>query len=329
MFKKTTILFTLLMVTMILPGIGLAQETWKLHDDLFSVTFPTQNEGWACGRWGTIRHTTDGGKTWQAQNSGTDLTLSAIFFVDSQNGWAVGNVGTILHTTDGGKTWGKQESPEVFYHMDVFFLTPQKGWIVSEYTQILHTQDGGATWQVQFTDEVFKLKAISFCDDLNGWTVGEYGFIYHTSDGGNTWVKQGGHFGYNEESGEIEAETFLFDVVALDAKSAVAVGADGMVIQTADTGKTWQRVPVGGRKESRFFTIAFDGNDTLVIGGVGANLYSDDRGGSWHKIHFDPSMDYGWLYNFVHKAESKFVAVGEAGAIYLSSSPGKWDRIYY
>ena len=75
-----------------LPSILYAQQKkqQELYDDLFSVSFPTEKEGWACGRWGTILHTADGGKTWIRQNSGTDFTLSSIYFVDSKNGWAVG-----------------------------------------------------------------------------------------------------------------------------------------------------------------------------------------------------------------------------------------------
>ena len=51
---------------------------------------------------GLILHTTDGGDTWDAQESGTSDSLASIHFVDSNVGWAVGLYGTILHTTTGG-----------------------------------------------------------------------------------------------------------------------------------------------------------------------------------------------------------------------------------
>ena len=180
----------------------------EMSEDLLSVSFPTEKEGWACGRWGTVLHTADGGKTWMLQPSGTENTLVSIYFVDPQNGWAVGEEGTILHTADGGKTWEKQKSPVPFYLMKVYFVTPLKGWIVGERTHILSTVDGGKTWNIQFKDEDFILKSVSFCDELHGWAVGEYGFIYHTKDGGANWMKQAGHFDISEIQVVWKEETF-------------------------------------------------------------------------------------------------------------------------
>ena len=101
-----------LAVFLILLAMGVqtvrADSPWRPHDDLFSVSFSTEAKGWACGRWGTILHTSDGGKTWAAQHSGTDFTLTGIYFVNEVLGWAVGAEGTILHTGDGGRTWEKQ-----------------------------------------------------------------------------------------------------------------------------------------------------------------------------------------------------------------------------
>jgi photosystem II stability/assembly factor-like uncharacterized protein len=108
--RKT--LVVLLSMWCFVPGILGAQQ--KISEDLFSVTFPSEKEGWACGRLGSIIHTSDGGKAWIRQNSGVNLTLTSIHFVDTRNGWAVGDEGAILHTSDGGKTWEKQKSPVPF-----------------------------------------------------------------------------------------------------------------------------------------------------------------------------------------------------------------------
>src|SRR5260370_41007147 len=55
---------------------------------------------------------------WTPEDSGTDLPLHAVFFIDAQTGWAVGGAcqapqlcrDVILHTTDGGDTWTFQAS---------------------------------------------------------------------------------------------------------------------------------------------------------------------------------------------------------------------------
>ena len=322
------VLLTILLLGLIDPTIMSASETYDRHDDLFAVSFPNEKEGWACGAWGVIWHTRDGGRTWKAQKSETDSTLSSIFFIDPQTGWAVGNEGTILHTSDGGQNWARQESPVTFFHRDVFFVTPSTGWIASEKTHILTTKDGGKTWQVQFSDEAYNLVAIAFSDEKHGWTVGEYGFTYHTDDGGNNWVHQAGYFRVSDETGDIETGVFLFDVVALDAKTGVAVGADGVVTRTEDGGKTWNRLDAGIPK-ALFFGAAYDGMDTIVIGGKGAYLYSTDRGQSWEEILLSPPMAYRWLYGFDEIGAGRFAAVGEEGAIYLSTSPGSLQRINY
>jgi photosystem II stability/assembly factor-like uncharacterized protein len=298
-------------------------------EDLLSVAFPTEKEGWACGRWGIVLHTADGGKTWVLQSSGTENTLVSIHFVDPQNGWAVGEEGFILHTADGGNTWGQQKSPVPFYLMKVYFVTPLKGWIVGERTHILSTIDGGKTWIIQFKDEDFILKSISFCDELHGWAVGEYGFIYHTEDGGTTWKKQAGNFDISDETGAVEGENFLFDVTAVDPQTVWAVGIDGYVIRTVDGGKTWKEVKTEAPK-TQLFCVASSQGDTVLIGGNGTFLISTDNGKTWKNPTFDPPINYGWLYGLARRGGAEFVAVGWDGSIYLSDGKNplsSWHRV--
>ncbi|MBT8340466.1 MAG: hypothetical protein HKP58_18680 [Desulfatitalea sp.] len=289
----------------------------QTHEALFSVSFPTGNDGWACGRWGTVLHTMDGGKKWEVQNSGTDYTLSSIFFINPSHGWAVGNAGAIIHTTDGGNTWEKQKSPVPFRLMKVDFVSPLKGWIVSERTHILATSDGGRTWNIQFADDDFILKSVSFCDERHGWAVGEYGYIYHTENGGDTWQKQSGHFGFSPESGAVVGDPFLFDVAAIDPRTAWAVGIDGHVIKTLDGGMTWTKIETGAPR-TQFFCVAANPAGTVLIGGKGTFLASTDNGESWQNQIFEPSIIYGWIYGLSWRGTSEFVAVGWDGSIYFS-----------
>lgn len=231
---------------------GSAVKKQVRHEDLLSVTFADEQNGWACGRLGTILHTRDGARTWVPQQSNIKYTLASIFFVDENNGWAVGELGTILHTGNGGKTWEKQKNPVTLYLFGVQFVNPLEGWIATEYTTVLHTVDGGKTWVVQYKGQDFYLKSLSFADPLNGWAVGEYGFIYHTNDGGKTWTRQAGHYKLSEETGQVDAETLLFDVVAVDRNTAWAIGIDGKVIRTEDGGKVWNQIEISGVKRHLF-----------------------------------------------------------------------------
>ncbi|MBT8340023.1 MAG: hypothetical protein KJP07_08420 [Desulfatitalea sp.] len=301
----------------------------KINEALFSVSFPTENVGWACGRWGTVLHTTDGGTKWKVQNSNTDYTLSSIFFTDPLHGWAAGNEGAIIHTTDGGNTWKQQKSPVSFRLMKVHFVTPLKGWIVAERTHILSTLDGGRTWHIQFADGDFILKSISFCDEQHGWAVGEYGYIYHTENGGATWQKQSGYFGFSPESGAVVGDPFLFDVAAIDPKTAWAVGIDGHVISTRDGGKTWGKIETGAPR-TQFFCVASNRMGAVLIGGKGTFLVSTDNGRSWKNPVFEPPITYGWIYGLSRRgASSGFSAVGWDASIYTSDndhSLSLWHR---
>ena len=299
----------------------------QVSEDLFSVSFPNERDGWACGRWGAIVHTSDGGLSWSRQDSGTDYTLSSVYFVDPRHGWAGGDEGTIIYTSDGGRTWEKQKSPVPFFLMDVYFATPLKGWIVTEWTHILFTDDGGKTWRIQFKDQDFILKAVSFADSVHGWAVGEYGYIYHTSNGGANWEKQAGYFGISKSTGEVEGGNILFDVVAIDAQTAWAVGIDSYVITTEDRGKTWREVHTGGPK-TKLFCISTDRMDTILIGGKRFFLSSSDKGRTWHTPAFKPPITYGWVYGLAPRGSLGFVAVGWEGAIYLSTS-NNWHRVNY
>jgi photosystem II stability/assembly factor-like uncharacterized protein len=311
----------------LIPAILCAEQKQILHDDLFSVSFPNEKDGWTCGRFGTILHTANGGKTWTRQNSGTDYTLSSVCFVDGQNGWAVGDQGIIIHTVDGGKTWEMQKSPVPYVLMNVYFISPLKGWIVGERTHILSTQNGGKTWRVQFSDEDFILKAASFCDELHGWAVGEYGYIYHTTNGGATWEKQAGYLRISPETLQPEGGKFLFDVMALDPQIVWAVGIDGTVIRTVDRGKTWKKVATGAPK-TQLFCIASNKKETILIGGNGVFLRSMNKGGTWEVPEFRPPITYDWIYKVARRGDSGFVAVGSKGAIYVSSSTF-WQRVFY
>ncbi len=327
--RRAELILAVLIFSFLIPQV---QAQQKIYDDLFSASFPNEKEGWASGRWGCILHTVDGGKTWSRQNSGTDLTLSSIFFVDSNNGWAVGEEGVILHTPDGGKTWEKQKSPVPLFHMRAFFLSSLKGWIVSEQTHILHTEDGGKTWNVQFKDQDAIFKSISFCDAYNGWAAGEYGYIYHTVNGGKTWEKQAGSFGISETTGDLEGGNFLFDVVAVDPQTAWAVGVDGYVVKTINGGKTWQEVSTGASK-AELFSVGYDSKTgMMVIGGSGVLLASLDKGKTWKVAESDPPVIYDWVYRVSRVGEGRFLLVGDSGMMYLNEGKNPsmaWKRVKY
>ena len=147
--------------------------------------------------------TTDGGRTWKAKPSGTELALYNVQFVDAQNGWISGQDGLILHTTDGGESWQKQNTGVPVPIFALWFLDKNHGWAVGQQATYLRTTDGGATWQegrIEVSLEGVSEDAtlamndptlydVHFVDEKTGWMVGEFGKIYHSTDGGATWIR--------------------------------------------------------------------------------------------------------------------------------------------
>ncbi|HIE30483.1 TPA: hypothetical protein EYP66_24760 [Candidatus Poribacteria bacterium] len=92
-------------------------------------------EGWATTYYSSdyqffIRHTIDGGRTWEGQNIPLEVqerlkpaSLHSVSFVNGEVGWAVGSRGIILHTRDGGRTWQFQESGMDIDLVDVQYVS--------------------------------------------------------------------------------------------------------------------------------------------------------------------------------------------------------------
>ncbi len=70
---------------------------------LNSVFAVDANNVWTVGSGATILRTSDGGASWNTEESGIPLgtELNSVFFVDSDDGWAVGEEGEIVHYSTG------------------------------------------------------------------------------------------------------------------------------------------------------------------------------------------------------------------------------------
>ncbi|MDT7780529.1 MAG: hypothetical protein QOC99_3041 [Acidobacteriota bacterium] len=97
---------------------------------LNAVSFADTRRGWAVGAGGAVLATTDGGRTWRAQQSGTESDLFDVKFFDEREGWAVGGDGTAIHTADGGATWSAEPTGTPHTLECLFFKGRTRGWAV-------------------------------------------------------------------------------------------------------------------------------------------------------------------------------------------------------
>ena len=169
------------------------QNPYPTSNTLLAVKFLTPQKGWVAGELGTILYTSDGGSTWEPQNSGTQKKIKCLFFVNELQGWAVGGEsqttekGVILATKDGGKKWAIQDGDFNSPLNSVFFINNKEGWIVGDEGVVLHTVDGGMKWERQNVSIARNIASVYFINTQIGWLlVGNE--VYRTTDAGQNWI---------------------------------------------------------------------------------------------------------------------------------------------
>jgi photosystem II stability/assembly factor-like uncharacterized protein len=249
---------------------------------ILSIDEPEEGNIWIIGNFGVIFNSSNGGETWEEQNSGVQDMLCDVDFVDSKNGWVSGIKGTMLHTNDGGYNWERQKTGTQRHLLSLCFVDTEYGWAVGDFSTILHTRDGGKTWVSQSKESDVIYSNIYFTDRSNGWIVGENGIMLHTIDGGNHWEPV---MPKNFERATIEEEYTnprpgLFGVYFSDKDHGWICGLDSTIMYTADGGVSWKFLNSGS---DILYNIIVRGDRGWAVGTQGTFLLSTDGGLSWNK----------------------------------------------
>jgi photosystem II stability/assembly factor-like uncharacterized protein len=306
-------------------------------DRFYDVKALSAEKALVVGYAGKILSTGDGGKTWQAKPSGTDLALYNVEFVDAQTGWVCGQDGLILRTKDGGETWHKQESGLSSPIFALSFVDQNHGWAVSDQATYLRTTSGGESWEqgrieasLEGVSEEATLALVDphlydvhFIDEKTGWMVGEFGKIYHSTDGGVSWTEQQntllGQAGIDDA---LNLPT-LFGVRFANATDGFAVGLEGKIVKTTDGGKTWaftaQDLSVFSTDPFYAIKLLGDGQGWIV---GGASRILQLRNGDWKAAPMS-SQSAVWLRAVDFLDENNGWIVGGYGMILHTTDGGK------
>ena len=292
-------------------------------------------DAWAVGNYGALYHSSDGGQSWEARDSGTKVPLFSIDFGDAQHGWVVGKSAEILATSDAGKTWTRQKSPiEASKHLfKVRAADARTAWAVGDWGAIAVTTDGGATWQdrslptLTVLDEVrpdrndhlvledVVLYDVAWPDPQHGYIAGEFATLLATSDGGVTWVKR-----------KLPTEKTIFGLHFVSPDEGWAVGIDGLVLHTTDAGRTWA-VQHGNPDPATIDELAFNdalknpgmyavsvvGEAGMVVGDTGTILVSSDGGKNWTRRVLPDRDRFSWIRDVSLVPGARGVIVGAKG----------------
>jgi photosystem II stability/assembly factor-like uncharacterized protein len=253
-----------------------------VRQNLFAACFPTDREGWMVGELGRIIKTTDGGKSWVRQDAGTKRPFLAMSCLDAHTAWIAGKEGIIYGTTDGGDSWKQLETGSPRHIFSIEFPNPQRGHAVGDFGTMVHTEDGGKTWTTMRVPESVALPESALDTGVEPGDVNLYGMSFGDPD--HVWV----------------------------------VGEFGIIITSADGGRTWQQqhTPV----ESTLFGVRFlDANRGFAVGIDSVILATTDGGATWKTV--PPPVAQRSYYDVAIRGQNGWI-VGDSGTVLKTTDGG-------
>lgn len=186
---------------------------------------------------------------------------------------------------------------------------------VGERGAIARSVDAGRTWEMLPSPTHATLTCVSFADARLGWAAGHDGVILQTSDGGLNWVQQ-----YADAS----AETTFLDILALDTKHIIAVGAFGVFQTSSDGGRTWQKQKIL-EEDFHLNRISKATDDRLFIAGEHGSLAQLDSSGGNPQVL---TTSYSGSFYGVLPLDGNLLAYGQRSHVFRSTDQGKnWTEI--
>ena len=281
------------------------------------MSFVDSLTGWAAGEAGTIIRTTDGGESWEIQNSTVQTFIMDIFFIDENNGWALTLkdefpfTSVILKTTNGGEEWTAENFPDSSKLIrTIFFFDSLNGLAGGSY--FAYTSDGGMSWTEAEVDSGllsnFPVYRFNFFSRQFGYACGGFidraGVIWRTTNGGLNWTSQG-----------VSADE-VFDLHILDSLNAITLSGDpeGLYpiayLKTTNAGINWIY------EELPFFGLSFRIDFRTYNEGWSASGYkfllTTNRGETWEEFE---TPDSAVVYDIQFLDARMGYAVGENGVI--------------
>lgn len=271
---------------------------------------------WASGTGGTYLYTTDGGKTWRAdQVPGADsLQFRDVYATSADTAYLLsigrGEQSRIYKTTDGGETWTQSftnSDPEAFFDC-IDFWDSDHGLAFSDAVQgtfvLIETTDGGTTWR-RIPPEVLppaskgeaSFAASGTCLITQGDSTAYFGTgavdtarLIKTTDRGRTWTAHATPIEAGAPVAGIASITFRDSIhgAALGGVMTTGDPPDSTIVSVAltrDGGKTWSpasSVPLAGVFGGSYVPGASP--STLVVVGPQGLWFTTDEGKTWQQV---------------------------------------------
>ena len=275
-------------------------ENWNLQysgttERLHSVHAFNENTIYAVSENGAVLKSINSGANWSSQGGGTSI-INRSYFFDENIGWVIGNNGVILKTTNAGNNWSAQSSGTTNDLFGLYFTSVDSGTVVGDSGTVLKTTNGGNTW-IPFVINP-GLENFTESSQLNEDRIND---IWEANDDFNVLVGNNGRIGiwnngvWSEPNSGVSFD--LHRVRAVTAGNAlllVAIGDNGCIIYSIDSGRVWQTsfFESGDLKMLYLASAGFDwsthttmGNAILITGGEYGRIGSSTNNGvTWSAI---------------------------------------------
>lgn len=226
-------------------GLGISMIHAYDYNKAWLVAYPR-----AAGDTGGIFQTTDGGSTWNRQDSASYDTSSSfanvVYFWDENVGFAQGDPINgefeLYVTSDGGNNW---------------------------------SQVPGSSIPIPLSGEYGYVRQIEVVGD-NVWYSTNKGRLYHSADRGNNWsvyTTPISDFGSAEVNGDISFS---------DSNNGIIVDNSGNVYRSTNSGVSWTQITTSGTIYTSGLCF-IEGTDIVYTTGSGSS-FSDDGGYTWNPI---------------------------------------------
>lgn len=184
---------------------------------------------------------------------------------------AVGERGHIVLSDDEGKTWTQSASPTRVLLTAVFFADDKAGWAVGHDSTILHTADGGVTWALQH-HAVFDEAAVNA--ELDAQMAAENAAGKETKRASKAQRVGAALLGIWFDAG---------------GRHGIAIGAYGLMLETADGGTTWKDrsdalANADGWHLNAIASLPGSSQSLLIVGEKGIAFRSTDGGRTFTKV---------------------------------------------
>ncbi|MBL4756015.1 MAG: hypothetical protein JKY52_20780, partial [Flavobacteriales bacterium] len=222
---------------------------------------------------GHMYTTADGGTTWTEITTVGTTNLNAVQYSTGLTpaiAWAVGDKGILLKSIDAGQTWDLLSVPTTKDLVQLYFLDDDLGRVFAKDGSTWATANGGASWLVVagITGLTGNITDVHFLNTSDGIAVSDaaVGEIVYTSDGGGSW-----------NPGTLTTGAGpLHGVFQVDANVGYAVGDNGTILKTGNSGMTWDVDLFPGMFTENFKDVYFSSPTSgIVVGSMGRVLEGD------------------------------------------------------